>query len=305
MPGEYITAIVQRELACLGQCSKFPDPQGFYQCPGQYEPKVETKKTTLQNFLKVVKYLIPKDITQQRAVLWHTDLHLDNIFVKPQDPSEITAIIDWQAVHIAPLFMQARRPAFLDLDDAILQDSGLDDVDLPEYYENLSKADQEKVRRARGAKLLWKLHEAELACQCQVVNEGIECGESLPGRLVAYAGNVFSDGEPLVDDLLIQMQHEWISFVDDIKKESCHLHFTESDIVNHKEQFALWANSIRLKKEFLSRFGQSHFWDGRVAHDEYKAGKAKMKTLQDEFVAQHSSNELEQEQWVKAWPFTD
>ena len=48
MPGEYITAIVQRELACLGQCSKFPDQQGFYHCPGQYEPKVEKKKGTLK-----------------------------------------------------------------------------------------------------------------------------------------------------------------------------------------------------------------------------------------------------------------
>jgi len=114
--------------------------------------------------------------------------------------------------------MQARRPAFLDLDDEIMGGSDFDDLGLPNDYDSLSKTEQQKARKARGVKLLWKLHEAELACHYHVVNEGIKYGESLPGRLVAYAGNVFSDGELLVDDLLIQLRHGWNEVVDDTKK---------------------------------------------------------------------------------------
>lgn len=48
-----------------------------------------------------------------RPTLWHTDLHMGNIFVSEQDPSQIVSIIDWQHTSISPLFLQARWPVFL------------------------------------------------------------------------------------------------------------------------------------------------------------------------------------------------
>lgn len=116
---EYNAAIAEREIACLQRSSQFPHPQGFYNGPGQYQQNSKTKMQTLRNFEKVAQYLKPMDPILSKPVLWHTDLHWDNIFVDKDDPTEIAAIIDWQAVHIAPLFAQARHPTFLEFDGEI------------------------------------------------------------------------------------------------------------------------------------------------------------------------------------------
>ena len=39
-------------------------------------------------------------------MLWHTDLHADNIMVKPEDKPDVVGILDWQGMSVAPLFMQ-------------------------------------------------------------------------------------------------------------------------------------------------------------------------------------------------------
>ena len=90
-----------------------------------------------------------------------------------------------------------------------------------------------------------------------------------------------------------------------LRKDACPLKFTKMDIVNHEEQYALWARSVQLEKEFLGKFGQSHIWDGRISHDQYEAGKTRLRRLQEDFIAQHSSNDFEKEQWTKNWPSTD
>jgi hypothetical protein len=55
----------------------------------------------------------PRLVNKSGAVLWHTNLHLGNIFVSPDDPTTIKAIIDWQSSQVTPLFIQARFPDFL------------------------------------------------------------------------------------------------------------------------------------------------------------------------------------------------
>lgn len=48
-----------------------------------------------------------------RPVLWHTDLHMGNIFVSDEDPSQILSLIDWQSVSVLPMFLQVRWSVFL------------------------------------------------------------------------------------------------------------------------------------------------------------------------------------------------
>ncbi|KAF4215038.1 hypothetical protein CNMCM8980_008787 [Aspergillus fumigatiaffinis] len=44
--------------------------------------------------------------------LWHDDLHLGNIFVCDEDPTNVLSIIDWQFTSIMPAFMQVQWPSF-------------------------------------------------------------------------------------------------------------------------------------------------------------------------------------------------
>ncbi|KAJ5735570.1 phosphotransferase enzyme family protein [Penicillium malachiteum] len=65
----------------------------------------------LKKYMDVAHYLGPSSTDESGAlnVLWHPELHLDNIFVDP-DTHEITSIIDWQSACVAPLFYQSCIP---------------------------------------------------------------------------------------------------------------------------------------------------------------------------------------------------
>lgn len=287
----------------MEHCPRFPDQQGFFYGPGQHQPSVDVKTRTLKNYIKVAKYLRPKDPVLSNGVLWHTDLHSNNIFVNENDPTEITAIIDWQAVHIAPLFAQARHPTFLEFEGEIPEGYDASAINLPSDFNELNEHDQKAARRLRGAQMLWKLYEIELACQCDDVNRAIRFGEGLLGRLPAFAGNVFSDGELLVEDLLIRLEQEWSKVVEDPTVEPCPIHFTDGDKITHEKHFALWAQGIELMTDFLQKMGGSRGWDGWVNHEQYEAGKTNMEHFRHMFLEHHASTEAERRKWVEVWPF--
>ncbi|KJX97384.1 phosphotransferase enzyme family protein [Zymoseptoria brevis] len=302
---EYNFAIAEREKACLQRSSQFPDPQGFYNGPGQYQQISRTKLQILQDFEKVAQYLKPTDPILSKPVFWHTDLHWDNIFVDENDPTEITAIIDWQAVHVAPLFAQARHPNFLEFDGEIPDTFDADAIKLPENFEDLSEEEQQAAKKLRGAQILWKLYEVELICQCDDINRAIRFGKGLLGRLPSLAGNIFSDGELLVQDLLMSLQQEWSQVVDDPVAKPCPLSFTDADQKAHDEQFVLWTQSIELMTDFLTSIGGYRAWDGSVSHEQYNTAKEHMRLYKEDFISRHSSTEAERTRWLEVWPFPD
>lgn len=76
-----------------------------------------------------------------RPTIWHTDLHMGNIFVSEQDHSQIVSFIDWQHISISPLFLQARWPVFLSPpDDYAL---GTRHPELSSDFENFDPHDKE------------------------------------------------------------------------------------------------------------------------------------------------------------------
>ena len=243
--------------ACLEEVPEFPDPQGFYNGPSQYRQSADLKLRTLKNFEKVARYLEPQDPIISHPTLWHTDLHADNIFVSEEDPTEITAIIDWQAVHIAPLYTQVRHPAFLNFDGEKPEELDASPVKLPENYDSLSPEHQTAAKRLRGAQQLWQLYGAEWACRCgetDDINRAMRFRKGLLGQLPSLVGNVYSDGELLFEDELIKLQQNWDQLVDDPVADPCPLNFTKADIVIHEEEFASWAYSIELMTDFQRRW---------------------------------------------------
>ena len=69
----------------------------------------------LEQFLPILPFILPKDWFISYPTLWHTDLHGDNIFVDPTNPSKITSIIDWQSTSANPFFI-ARFPSIVERD---------------------------------------------------------------------------------------------------------------------------------------------------------------------------------------------
>ena len=113
-----------------------PKPQGLFYGPGQYRPTSTPKLLALTNYLKVAHHILPKEASFRASTMWHGDLHTGNIFVNPEKPTEIVSIIDWQSVHLSPLFLQARHPALIEFNGPIPKD--FNRIELPENFDKLS-----------------------------------------------------------------------------------------------------------------------------------------------------------------------
>ncbi|PGG95580.1 hypothetical protein AJ79_09970 [Helicocarpus griseus UAMH5409] len=116
--------------------------------------RIKSSSFALNGYLQIAPYLLPKTQDLHAFVIWHNDLHTDNIFVDLNDPVKIVGIIDWQSMHLSPLFLQARTPALLDFEGPL---PDFFEVKLPADFDTLSPEEQERARKIRSMQSLYKL----------------------------------------------------------------------------------------------------------------------------------------------------
>jgi hypothetical protein len=75
-------------------------------------------------------------------LLFHPDLHARNIFVNPNDPTQIQGIIDWQSAAVEPAFVHAQETP--DFAEEPLLDKTLD-ADIPSDV----REEQDHARRCQ------------------------------------------------------------------------------------------------------------------------------------------------------------
>ncbi|PWY89763.1 phosphotransferase enzyme family protein [Aspergillus heteromorphus CBS 117.55] len=287
-PEDYVISRAHRELMCLQSFSKFPRPQGLFYGPGQITSKLP-------------KLLLPKDKTLSKPVLWHPDLHADNIFVNPDQPTEIISIIDWQAVNLSPLFLQARHPALIEFEGPIPE--GLQSISLPDNFDELSPEKQLEAKKLRAAQSLYKLYDIQLIRNCPDVAHALQFRDSLAGQITGLSSSLFSDGEPIVQGMLMRLQDEWSSYIG--SSIPCPLSFTVEEKERQRQNEIKWSRGVELMEEFLGQVGAYRGWDGWVNHDNYEFFKDRFERAKEEFLDRHSATEEERSQWTAVWPFTN
>ncbi|KAF1960178.1 hypothetical protein CC80DRAFT_465850 [Byssothecium circinans] len=88
--------------------SRIPPAQAVPKRP-RYQGSIQTHRELLEYGRAVVKEIAkdPRLYNVAGPVMFHPDLHKRNIFVSEDDPTIITAIIDWQSSSIEPAFWYA------------------------------------------------------------------------------------------------------------------------------------------------------------------------------------------------------
>lgn len=109
-PQAYLTSIADASLHHLtlrGEPTARTDPF-VINCHLTSDHVFSTAQTTalLNRFRSIAPGLVHP--TLSAPTLWHRDLSHENIFASPT--GSISGIIDWQGVHVLPLFLQARVP---------------------------------------------------------------------------------------------------------------------------------------------------------------------------------------------------
>lgn len=170
-------------------------------------------------------------------VLWHTDLHLGNIYVSHEDSVEIVSLIDWQSILVSPLFIQARFPEFLPVSDDYTL-SSTEFPKLPQNFEDMDVEDQEYAKH--------KLNEARLAKAYELLS-GYENNQAykafyIPSflrELFTRCGEVSEEGVIPLQACLIELSKVWydLGFTD-----PCPVNFSEHQLQRHEQQFKAYRN---------------------------------------------------------------
>lgn len=269
--------------------------------PGQYRASKELKIKVLQDYLKVASKVLPNDSALSKPTLWHGDLHAENIFIDPSNPTKISNIIDWQAISVSPLFLQARHPSLIEFEGPIPE--GLGPIDLPNGFDQMSEEAQLQAKNLRAAQSLWKIYEILMLQQCPDIAHALQFRDTLSFQTTGLAGSIFSDGEPMLQGMLIQLQDEWATRVK--PSTPCPLAFSPKNRAEQQHLAESWSKSVELMAEVLTEICVYQGWDGWVNHSNYDMYKERLAGCRKKFLDRQAKNEEERRRWEQMWPFQD
>lgn len=161
----------------------------------------------------------------------HTDLHMGNIFVSEDEPSEISAIIDWQHTRIAPMFLQARWPMFITPPPDY--PAGFEMPKLPDNYEEMDEEGKESAEYELESVMEAKAYEA----RCYLDNPDAYDAMNIPRvyrELFTCCGETWIEGPMPLRACLIDIFKSWqdLGFPGE-----CPYTFPEEDIQRHEKEF--------------------------------------------------------------------
>lgn len=297
-----MNAIGERELASVVKMTNLPPSLLTLRGPKIYETSREKKSTAIQWYLDLVPHLIPVDIALKKPCIWHPDLHTENIFVDPSNPTKITSIIDWQSTQVAPMFSQARQPYFLDYEGP--QHFSIEEPELPKNFDQLSNAEKRKANTLLikqgllAAYRRWHHFKNPDIWSCFVFRQTPQ------HNLLLVARNLLVDGEATFmarvvelaktnPDLLGTAGRKILSSLrpEDLKQ-------IEKDSVDAYE-------GMNVMQSVLDAMGDIAPRHGVVSHGNYEEVKCALQQLKEQIMEQYAQTEEEKARWEEAWPFDD
>ncbi|KAJ0424437.1 kinase-like domain-containing protein [Aspergillus carlsbadensis] len=300
---DVMQALVQREEACL---EKFPTfhrdcQQGLFGGPGGYRPTKEAKLSVLQDFLKIYSHIMPKTEELCAGVIWHNDLHTDNIFVDTENPSQITCIIDWQGAPVYPMFLITHHPSLIEYEGPKL--GGFVEPSLPDNLKSLDPEAKNAAKKLFLSQSLWLSYEIEVQRALPELLHSFRYTETLPGQILGMVGSIYDDGEPYVQSLLSDVSEEaiWKQVVgageNDDASVPCPLIYSEQERSRQKEEYAKWERDVERKTRVLNELGVYPGWNGAVSPQDYGEVVRRLSAAKESFLTRESANEQERALW--------
>ncbi|PWY83649.1 hypothetical protein BO94DRAFT_547313 [Aspergillus sclerotioniger CBS 115572] len=306
-----MTALVQREIACVNKLSSsHPDTQqGIFNGPDGYHPTKAAKRSVLQEYLKIQQYIVPNDNALNAGILWHNDLHTDNIFIDKANPTQITSIIDWQAIPIIPMFLIAHHPSLIEYDgpkpERFIQPR------LPDNIDNLSPQERKAAKELHLSQTFWLYYETQVFKESRDLIHAFKYEDTLQSELMSLIGSIFDDGETHVQKLLSEVSTEdiWKQIVGKDEhgspRVSCPLKYMKSELEMQRETYAKWMRDVERKARVLEEIGVYTGWNGAVSPGEYEEAVRRLCLAKERFLDREARTPEERVEWERVWPFED
>ncbi|CAG8190541.1 unnamed protein product [Penicillium nalgiovense] len=238
----------------------------------------------------------PKLLAQSQPTLWHTDLHMGNIFVAEDDPGKVTGFIDWQHTSISPLFSQVRWPIFLTPPEDYPEGQVM--PQLPPDYEDMD-ADDKEIALDIKRKATWaKAYEVATFLNDRKAWRAMQLPLALK-ELFRHCGDTWDEGIlPLRETLieLLRSQRE-LGFQTDLS-----LHFNEEQIAAHEKEFQAYEEWHEIRS-FVKKLLDTDD-DGWIPPEyDFTEMRSRNKMLFDYYVSKPDLNKTPDEV-RRLWPFS-
>lgn len=258
-------------------------------------------------YLDVLENLLPRDSKLLRPSLAHPDLHAENIFVDSENPSEITAILDWSSAEVAPLLAQARQPHIIDYEGPKL--TGLERPSMP--TDLAGKSDEEKFSStilyleqnlvALYRKLISKRSPGMWRC--------FEYREMPQFTLLTIARRLLEEGEgPYLAHFveLIESGSDIVALSDPEDRDS---RARRAALLADKDDILEYMETVQAGMDVMGRIprtmGDLFPEQGVVRHDQYEEAKRALGQIKERVIEEFARSEEDRAGWHRSWPFND
>ncbi|RAQ44971.1 hypothetical protein AFGD_008158 [Aspergillus flavus] len=177
-----------------------------------------------------------------RPTLWHRDLHLGNIYICDQDPTDIVSIIDWQFLSVMPAFMQVQWPYFLSPPENY--ETGFIKPELPSNFDEMDPDEKAFAVAVNDQALHSKCYEAALT-------ENHLPSSFAPTRVHSAMRHLFSSCETMWKDGIIPLRDSLIQISESWRElglpGSCPFSITDDDLSKHRLELSRYMDWHKLK----------------------------------------------------------
>lgn len=234
-----------------------------------------------------------------RPVLWHTDLHMGHIYSRPEDPAKISSLIDWQSTVVSPLYLQARFPEFLSVDDDYVL--GLtEEPKLSQDYQDMDANDKKLAELQFEDTKMSKFYELSTANQHLRAHDAFLMPQ-FTWELFIRCGEASEEGVIPLRACLIQFANAWteLGF-----SGECPFSFSDEDIRRHEQQFQDYRDYHQVQE--IARKLLSTDSEGWISPQLDFAERQRMDTeLLQEIMRRGSEYNMSPEEIQNIWPFRE
>lgn len=261
---------------------------------------------------KVIQELIKAPVIQQvgSPTLLHPDIHKRNIYVSEEDPSCVTAIIDWQSTSIEPAFVYANETPDIAEDPAaevpvletLMSSEEGSTLDLPTAEEGMAVNPEAEAARKRHEKDIWTCRQTfEVVLKGYIPNlHNARSMDQTLLRTFRYCDASWRYSAAALRQELIDLSQRWaeLGF-----PGSCPYQPTPKELAEHAEQYEDFESAQQLKM-LLKRVLDADS-DGWVPAENWETAKRGNKTLHDRWMETIKDSGSSRDHAKKLWPFDE
>lgn len=232
-------------------------------------------------------------------MLYHPDLHARNIFVSEEDPSEITAIIDWQSTNIEPSFSYSNEePDMINSSVRDAQRAGF----IPSMFEEMESTES-KSKHEKDVEICQKTFAVGLRAWSPALFSAKISDENY-FRLLRSVPHTWSMGAAAVRQDLFELIQQWkkLGLVGE-----CPYQPSQEELLRHKKEYEEFEVRQRLKLWLQDSLGSNG--DGWRPAEAFEAAEEAHKAAFEEWMncnrdeLKDGNEEATDERARKLWPW--